>query len=157
MQTRYKDSGKIDKHLLLHYFFANNTAGNLYFKHNIVELTHKSLTLSPQQLVDECKRCREEGAELAIFDQQTFDIIDLIEVNDPFFSWHLLLDAKRSISRSSCSLIEIIFGNKFQKHLLSNLCFLFSAEAIPVRVLLFQLFSGNEVYIPMMHKGSILD
>ncbi len=58
-------------------FFSDTTNTYNQFQKSILELIDSIPDISPQQLVERCKKLRLQRAELEILDQQMFDILDL--------------------------------------------------------------------------------
>lgn len=58
-------------------FFSKTTNAYEQFEQRILEVSRTLPALSPQQILDECQKLRDQRTELEILDQQMFDIIEL--------------------------------------------------------------------------------
>lgn len=71
--------------------------------------------------------------------------------------WGLIVYSKKFFSGTQYVLLEVIFSLNFSENLGDNLLFGLTIEAIPIRILLFQLFSDDELDILVVHKASVVD
>lgn len=60
------------------HFFSKITAAYVHFQECVLQLNHKLADFSPQQILDECEKIRQKRDNLAVLDQQMFEIISLV-------------------------------------------------------------------------------
>lgn len=60
------------------HFFSKITAAYVHFQESVLQLNHTLGSFSPQQILDECEKIQQKRNDLAVLDQQMFDIISLV-------------------------------------------------------------------------------